>query len=117
MHFLDDDETKFMTSAKCNLNFDVNRNSTWRWSSGRAVSASGSETSVSSSIPISAIIYDAYTSIIQKIINFDVDCKLSSICSNQESTCLPSQYANAFAIRPFGHHLQCIKNILFTCSL
>ena len=31
------------------------------------VSASGSETSVSSSMPASAIIYDAYTSIINKI--------------------------------------------------
>ena len=34
---------------------------------GRVVSASGSETSVSSSMPASAIIYDAYTSIINKI--------------------------------------------------
>ena len=33
---------------------------------GRMVSASGSETSVSSSMPTSAIIYDAYTSIIKK---------------------------------------------------
>ena len=33
---------------------------------GRLVSASGSETSVSSSTPASAIIYDAYTSIIKK---------------------------------------------------
>ena len=33
---------------------------------GRVVSASGSETSVSSSMPTSAIIYDAYTSIIKK---------------------------------------------------
>ena len=33
---------------------------------GRVVSASGSETSVSSSTPASAIIYDAYTSIIKK---------------------------------------------------
>ena len=33
---------------------------------GRVVSASGSETSVSSSTPTSAIIYDAYTSIIKK---------------------------------------------------
>ena len=32
---------------------------------GRVVSASGSETSVSSSMPTSAIIYDAYTSIIK----------------------------------------------------
>ena len=34
---------------------------------GRVVSASGSETSVSSSTPASAIIYDAYTSIVKKI--------------------------------------------------
>ena len=33
---------------------------------GRVVSASGSETSVSSSMPTSAIVYDAYTSIIKK---------------------------------------------------
>ena len=33
---------------------------------GRVVSASGSETSVSSSMPTSATIYDAYTSIIKK---------------------------------------------------
>ena len=33
---------------------------------GRVVSASGSETSVSSSMPTSAIICDAYTSIIKK---------------------------------------------------
>ena len=33
---------------------------------GRVVSASGSETSVSSSTPTSAIIYDAYTFIIKK---------------------------------------------------
>ena len=33
---------------------------------GRVVSASGSETSVSSSTPTSAIIYDAYTSITKK---------------------------------------------------
>ena len=33
---------------------------------GRVVSASGSETSVSSLTPTSAIIYDAYTSIIKK---------------------------------------------------
>ena len=33
---------------------------------GRVVSASDSETSVSSSTPTSAIIYDAYTSIIKK---------------------------------------------------
>ena len=33
---------------------------------GRVVSVSGSETSVSSSTPASAIIYDAYTSIINK---------------------------------------------------
>ena len=33
---------------------------------GRVVSASGSETSISSSTPASAIIYDAYTSIINK---------------------------------------------------
>ena len=32
---------------------------------GRVVSASGSETSVSSSTPASAIIYDAYTSIVK----------------------------------------------------
>ena len=34
---------------------------------GRVVSASGSETSVSSSMPTSAIIYDTYTSIIKEI--------------------------------------------------
>ena len=34
---------------------------------GQVVSASGSETSVSSSTPTSAIIYDGYTSIIKKI--------------------------------------------------
>ena len=34
---------------------------------GRVVSASDSETSVSSSMPTSVIIYDAYTSIIKKI--------------------------------------------------
>ena len=34
------------------------------------VSASGSETSVSTSTPTSAIIYDAYTSIIKKKIQF-----------------------------------------------
>ena len=33
---------------------------------GRVVSASGSETSDSSLMPTSAIIYDAYTSLIQK---------------------------------------------------
>ena len=33
---------------------------------GRVVSASGSETSISSSTPAGAIIYDAYTSIIKK---------------------------------------------------
>ena len=33
---------------------------------GRVVSASGSETSVSSSTPAIAIIYDAYTSVIKK---------------------------------------------------
>ena len=38
---------------------------------GRVVSASDSETSVSSSTPTSAIIYDAYTSIIKKLKNTD----------------------------------------------
>ena len=42
------------------------------------VSASGSETSVSSSMPTSAIIYDAYTSIIIKdlrLTGFDALCR------------------------------------------
>ena len=39
---------------------------TYRTGGGRVVSASGSETSVSSSTPARAIIYDAYTSIKNK---------------------------------------------------
>ena len=42
---------------------------------GRVVSASGSETSVSSSMPTSAIIYDVYTSIILGPLLFSIFIK------------------------------------------
>ena len=44
----------------------LNLSITYQHGGGRVVSASGSETSVSSSAPASTIIYDAYTSIIKK---------------------------------------------------
>ena len=48
----------------------------WSHGGGRVVSASGSETSVSSSTPTSAIIYDAYTSILKKNLKSQVIVKI-----------------------------------------
>ena len=50
---------------RCDVKFNLNLKHCLH-GSGRVVSASGSETSVSSSTYTSAIIYDAYTSVIKK---------------------------------------------------
>ena len=65
---LGEGRTYFLATPLMALQFEVDckKKLSIAHGGGRVVSASGSETSVASSTPASAIIYDAYTSIIKK---------------------------------------------------